>query len=181
MKKLTILAWLCALALSLSAMGQEPSKDRSMTVWGGVAPSATANQGQDYRGVLLSGGILLPVSDSDRESAGFSLSRILDESEVDRTNLLASFGYRVLNRLELGLLGGVQYLEVRDSLGTYLKPLFGLQAKVDLWNEKKYALSADASFLSAQGSTGTLGLDGGSASLAATTFAVGLVLGFHLN
>jgi hypothetical protein len=152
----------------------------ALDLWGGIAPSTTSSAGQDYRGVKLSAGMEFPSLENDKQTVRLSVAGIFNQSNIDRYNLALHIGYDITHRFNLGILGGVEYIQITSPSAGYLKPLLGAEAVYVLKRFSKQTLSAYASYETAQGSTGTLALNGGPSNLAANIFAVGLIFSFSV-
>ena len=145
-----------------------------------MAPSTTSSSGQDHRGFLILAGTEFPSLENERQTVRLSVSRIFDQSQIDRYNLALHIGYDITPRFNFGLLGGVEYLRLTSPSNSYLKPLIGAEAIYVLKRFRRQALSAFATYQAAQGSTGTLALNGGPTSLSANIFSVGVIFSFSV-
>jgi hypothetical protein len=163
------------LLFASAAPGRAAESTAGPVFWGGGGSALTQSQNQDYNGFLVVGGIALPSGTADRQSIRFSLSHVFDASPIARSNLLCHFGYRITDRFGAGLLGGVEYLDAKDSAKSYLKALIGAEANFLLFTGPRSAVSLFTAYESARGSTGTIALDGGTAAESATFLMLGLV------
>jgi hypothetical protein len=159
--------------------GTSATKESALNLWGAAAPSTTGTDATRYPGFQLAAGLEFPPTPSDHQSIGFSLSRLIDSSPIDRYDLVAHFAYRIWESFDLGILGGIEFLNVHASPNsTYLKPVIGAEARYIVKRFGRDALSVFAAYEVARGSTGSLALDGGTNALSARIFSLGLALSF---
>jgi hypothetical protein len=178
-KNRVLLTFAFILVLSSAPSWARADEPRSgIAIWGGAAAGVAHHDETNDHGTLVVAGIGLPAVPTDRRSIRFSVSRLFDGSPIARYNLLCHFGYRITDRLGAGLLGGVEYLDVKNSPDAYLKPLIGAEVDFVLAATASSVLSLFTAYESAQGSTGTLALNGGSAAESAGIISLGLVVSF---
>ncbi len=126
------------------------------------------------------GGIQFPAEPTERQSIRVSTARIFDESPWNRYNFLLHAAYRIIPDFEAGVLIGVEYLDSAHASGTYLKPLIGLEALYTIKTFEHNSLALVAAYEVAQGSTGSIALDGGPDDLSANVFSIGLLFSFSV-
>lgn len=161
--------------LSFNAQAAQEEEATHYRLFGGLGADSLSSPSGNYKGARLLGGIELPSSETDKQSIRFSASRIFDGESVDRYHLLLHAGYQFLPRFDAGLLLGVGCLDSKSPNTTYLKPIYGLEAVYHIKTFGNNALSAFMYYEIAQGSTGTIALDGGPDALSARIFSIGLM------
>lgn len=166
----------CVLASSLSAFSALAESPDGLSAWGAAGLASTDHRGAAHSGLLLAGGLSLPAPPEDRQSIRFSISHLFDDSPIDRYNLLAHFGYRATERFGAGLLGGVEYLEMKSSARAFLKPLVGFEVNFLIVTGTERTISTFAACEFAQGSTGTLAFNGGDDGQSARILTIGLAV-----
>ncbi len=173
--------FLAIVFLFLSFNAQAEVENRSeLDFWGAVAPSTTSSSKQNYQGFNLRAGIEFPSLETDRQTVRLSVARVFNKSSIDRYNLAIHIGYDITSRFNMAVLGGVEYIQLTSPSTNYLKPLIGAEAVYTIKNFGKQALFAFVAYEVAQGSTGTLALNGGPSSLSASILSAGLMFSFSV-
>ena len=150
------------------------------SLFGTAAPTFLSSSSGNHNGVKLGGGIQFPAEPTERQSIRVSTARIFDSGPWNRYNFLLHAAYRFIQDFEAGVLIGVEYLDSAHSSGTYLKPLIGLETLYTVKNFGANSLSIVATYEVAQGSTGSIALDGGPTDLSANFFSIGLLFSFSV-